>query len=123
LPNGCTCRDPGDGYVTIKFFQINAAIAGQFSAKVKSDIASRIFLAALSQNQICVAVKFKEHRHIQKQFDPGGKKTQWTGKGSRAALPPCTKPLQTKTLPPTPLYCNFSLNAKRSRLGCFSLFS
>jgi len=51
-------RDTGAGYVAKIFSQVNAAIAGVFPAEIDGDIASRIFLAALSQNRIRVAVKF-----------------------------------------------------------------
>lgn len=51
---GC---DAGAGYVAKIFSQINATFAGETPAEIDRDIANHIFLAALLQNQICVAVK------------------------------------------------------------------
>ena len=50
--------DASAGYVAKIFSQINATFAGEPTAQIDGDIANHIFLAALLQNQICVAVKF-----------------------------------------------------------------
>ena len=54
--------DAGAGYVAKIFSQINATFAGETPAEIDGDIANHIFLAALLQNQICVAVIFITYR-------------------------------------------------------------